>query len=113
VIEQRRTKRFELELPVEVIRTGTERTSALGATRNISSGGILFVSGKALEIGGPIEYVVTLASGANGVVNIRCMGKVLRIQKANAPDEPTAVAASLERYEFQRSGQQEAETEVA
>ncbi len=87
--------------------------SALGATRNISSGGILLVSGKELELGGPVEYVVTLTSGVSGVVNIRCMGKVLRIQKAHAPDEPTAVAVSLERYEFQRSGQPEAESEVA
>jgi hypothetical protein len=107
VIEQRRTKRFELELPVEVVRTGTERLSAVGATRNISSGGILFVGGKELDIGGPIEYVVTLASGINGVVNIRCMGKVLRVQKAEA--EAVTIAISLERYEFQRSGQQESE----
>jgi hypothetical protein len=112
VIEQRRTKRFELELPVEVVRTGTERISALGATRNISSGGILLVSGKELEIGGPIEYVVTLTSGINGIVNIRCMGKVLRVQKTDAVDEPLAIAISLERYEFQRSTQ-EAESEVA
>jgi hypothetical protein len=110
VIEQRRTKRFELELPVEVVRTGTERLSALGATRNISSGGILFVSGKELDIGGPIEYVVTLASGTNGIVNIRCMGKVLRVHKAEEAAESVAIAISLERYEFQRSSQ---ESEVA
>ena len=98
---------------MEVVRTGTERISAVGATRNISSGGILLVSGKELEIGGPIEYVVTLASGANGIVNIRCMGKVLRVQKADAPDEPVSIAISLERYEFQRSGQPETQSDVA
>ena len=94
---------------MEVVRTGTERLSAVGATRNISSGGILFVGGKELDLGGPIEYVVTLASGTNGVVNIRCMGKVLRVQKAEAEAESVAIAISLERYEFQRSGHQESE----
>jgi len=59
-----------------------------------------------MEIGGPVEYVVTLTSGASGVVSLRCMGKVLRLEKKaveDAPDHPVAVAISLERYEFSRS----------
>ena len=73
--------------------------------RNISSGGILFVGGKAIEIDSPVEYVVTLASGNSGVVNLRCMGKVLRLQEflSEEPEVPSiVVAVSLERYEFQR-----------
>jgi hypothetical protein len=106
VIEQRRAKRFELELPLEIVRAGSERISEMGTTRNISSGGVLFMSTKGMEIGGPVEYVVTLASGSNGVVNLRCMGKVLRLEKKASEDsaeEPVAVAISLERYEFLRS----------
>jgi len=106
VIEQRRAKRFELELPLEIVRAGSERVSEIGTTRNISSGGVLFVSTRGMEIGGPVEYVVTLTAGNNGVVNLRCMGKVLRLEK-NAmealPDQPVGVAISLERYEFMRS----------
>ena len=106
MIEQRRAKRFELELPLEIVRSGSERISEVGTTRNISSGGVLFVSTKGMEIGGPVEYVVTLTSGTGGVVNLRCMGKVLRLEKGpgeDAPDQPVAVASSLERYEFMRS----------
>jgi hypothetical protein len=106
VIEQRRAKRFELELPLEIVRAGSERISEIGTTRNISSGGVLFVSTKGMELNGPVEYVVTLASGANGVVNLRCMGKVLRLEKKateGSEAEPVAVAISLERYEFLRS----------
>jgi len=106
VIEQRRAKRFELELPLEIVRAGSEKVSAIGTTRNISSGGVLFVSTKGMEIGGPVEYVVTLTAGTNGVVNLRCMGKVLRLEKnpvEEAQDQPVAVAISLERYEFMRS----------
>jgi hypothetical protein len=115
VIEQRRTKRFEMELPVEIIRTGTVRISAVGTTRNISSGGILFVGEKEMEVGGPVEYVVTLTSGHNGAVNLRCMGKVLRQQRRVAEESEESsvvVAVSLERYEFQRPGNQ-SQMEVA
>lgn len=59
-----------------------------------------------MEIGGPVEYVVTLTSGSSGVVNLRCMGKVLRLEKNAAEDaheQSVAVAISLERYEFMRS----------
>ena len=106
MIEQRRAKRFELELQVEIVRAGSEKVSEIGTTRNISSGGVLFVSTKGMEIGGPVEYVVTLTAGSNGVVNLRCMGKVLRLEKGiveEALDQPVAVAISLERYEFMRS----------
>ena len=106
MIEQRRAKRFELELPLEIIRAGSERISEIGTTRNISSGGVLFVSTKGMEVGGPVEYVVTLTSGTSGVVNLRCMGKVLRQEKKaaeDAQDQSIKVAISLERYEFLRS----------
>jgi hypothetical protein len=105
VIEQRRAKRFELELPLEIVRAGSERVSETGTTRNISSGGVLFMAAREMEIGGPVESVVTLTSGNNGVVNLRCMGKVLRLNKsAQEPvQDGVEVAISLERYEFMRS----------
>jgi hypothetical protein len=104
-------------LPVEIVRTGADPVSETGVTLNISSGGILFVGGKNMEIDSPVEYVVTLTSGVNGVVNLRCMGKVLRLENrpAEESEKPTViVAVSLERYEFQRckiNGRQR--TEVA
>ena len=100
---------------MEIVRAGSERVSEVGTTRNISSGGVLFVCMKGMEIGGPVEYVVTLTSGTSGVVNLRCMGKVLRLEK-KADDDPAdpsvAVAISLERYEFMRSNDHQ-HTEVA
>ena len=92
-------------LPVEIVRSGADQICDTGMTLNISSGGILFVGGKNMEIDSPVEYVVTLTSGVNGVVNLRCMGKVLRLEKG--PEEESEapsviVAVSLERYEFQR-----------
>jgi len=59
-----------------------------------------------MEIGGPVEYVVTLTTGTTGVVNLRCMGKVLRLEKnvvEESPEQAVGVAISLERYELLRS----------
>ncbi|MGH9660060.1 MAG: PilZ domain-containing protein [Bryobacteraceae bacterium] len=109
--EQRRTKRFDLYLPVEVVRAGSERVSRQGRTRNISSGGVLFTSQSRMEVGGPVEYIITLAAGAGGNVNLRCMGKVLRQEPgmmADASETPFTVAVSLERYEFLRTSGQTA-----
>ncbi|MEX2261457.1 MAG: PilZ domain-containing protein [Bryobacteraceae bacterium] len=105
VIEQRKTQRFEIQLPVEVLRAGGERFSENAHTRNISSGGLLFVSKRRMDVGGPIEYVVSLMTESGTAVHLRCMGKVLRLEKLHpAPDidDAFAVAATLERYEFLR-----------
>lgn len=103
MVEQRKAKRFTLNLPVAVTRAGSQRTAQAGFTLNISSGGVLFTSGTELAIGYPIEYVITLADTS---VNLRCMGKVMRNERvtdSQLHDGPSyEVAATLERYEFLR-----------
>ncbi|MGH9722361.1 MAG: PilZ domain-containing protein [Bryobacteraceae bacterium] len=112
MIEQRRTKRFDLHLPVEIVRAGAERISRFGRTRNISSGGVLFTASSRMEIGSAVEYIVTLAGGGTttSAVSLRCMGKVLRLEPlpADNVDNSFTVAVSLERYEFLRSNGQHA-----
>jgi len=98
VAEQRRSKRFELRLPVELTRAGSRRVSHRGETKNLSSGGVLFTSDSSLEIGQAIEYLISLPTGSEiGGVRLRCMGKVIR-----RDDRDQATAATLERYEFVR-----------
>jgi len=98
VIEQRKNRRFELKLPFQIVRTGAAPRSN-GETKNVSSSGVLFSTPTPVEVGEPIEYLITFpkAPGTHAEVRIRCMGKVLR----NDPDE--TFAATLERYEFVRS----------
>jgi hypothetical protein len=100
VAEQRRARRFELKLPVEVVRVGSRRITHYGETRNVSSGGILFTSVDApLSIGQSVEYLISLPTGPRiGDVRLRCMGKVIR-----RDDGQHALAATLERYEFIRT----------
>ena len=97
VNEQRKNQRFELNLPFEIIRSGTN-TKLVGETKNVSSSGVLFTSGASVGIGEPIEYVITFPkpAGSRSEVRLRCVGKVVR------EDAESKFAATLERYEFVR-----------
>ena len=44
-MEQRKAQRFELKLPLELIRKGSTALSEHGETRNLSSVGVLFEAG--------------------------------------------------------------------
>jgi len=107
--DQRRTQRFDLRLPIELVRTGSSRLGKLTETRNVSSGGVLFTSEAQLPVGEPIEYFITLPTGKdhNGV-RLHCVGTVIRLEvrPMRTPrdrERPFNVAATLERYEFVRS----------
>lgn len=102
-MEQRRTRRFKLQLPLSITRSGAERVAFAGHTDNISSSGVLFTAEKEPDLGGPIEYVISLNDDGSQSVNLRCMGKVLRSDRvALEEQEGYLVAATLERYEFVR-----------
>jgi PilZ domain len=97
-MEQRKAQRFELKLPLELIRKGSQALSEHGETRNLSSVGVLFAADAPLRIGEAVEYMITLPSTPNDgeKVRLHCLGKVVRF----SPE--TGVAATLERYEFVR-----------
>ena len=103
-MEQRRTRRFQLQLPLSITRVGAERVALIGITKNISSMGVLFTSAVSPEVGGPIEYVIILNHDGPQPVNLRCVGKVLRSEHTYAGGEGRVyqIAATLERYEFIR-----------
>ena len=103
-MEQRRTRRFKLHLPLSITRSGAERMTMAGYTRNISSSGVLFTTERQPDLSGPIEYVITLNSDSGQHVNLRCIGKVIRAERVDSADPIPGyqVAATLERYEFIR-----------
>ena len=106
-MEHRRTRRFTLNLPLSIVRSGVEQTSLAGHTKNISSTGVLFTTENEPSVTGPIEYVISLSQDGNASVNLRCLGKVVRLERAaNGRSEGVPayhVAATLERYEFVRA----------
>jgi hypothetical protein len=77
-----------------------------GCTNNISSGGVLFSTEGEPDFASPIEYVITLARDDQQVVNLRCMGRIVRAdrEELGRDEAPPAyrIAATLERYEFVR-----------
>ncbi|HUQ93609.1 MAG TPA: PilZ domain-containing protein [Bryobacteraceae bacterium] len=100
--DKRRNQRFGLKLPLEVVRTGTQKLGKPGETTNLSSCGVLFTSNAKVEIGQPIEFLITLPTEAGGrSVRLRCVGKVVRLEESEA-DTGHAVAATMERFEFVR-----------
>lgn len=107
-MENRRSPRFSIELPLSITRAGAARIAQSGRTRNISSMGVLFTAEQEPDLGKPIEYVITLPSRDEMRVNIRCMGKVVRCEPQSGAEEDAGrfqVAATLERYEFVRPPQ--------
>jgi hypothetical protein len=104
VVEQRKSKRFDVKLPVRLLRNGLRPISGAGETRNLSSGGVLFSSDTRIDIGEPVEYVISLMP--SGGVNLHCLGKVMRLDAdgpaGDDPARPFEVAVTLERYEFVR-----------
>ena len=109
VLERRGFRRYDLKLPIELIRAGSHRLSRRGKTRNLSSGGVLFKLHSQLELGDSIEYFITLPPSSEPDVDVRllCRGKVVRLERpkagvATASGELIAVAATLERHEFIR-----------
>lgn len=87
-----------MQLALQIVQVGDESVDRTETTRDISSGGVSFVTSLKIDLGGRIEYVITL-SGSNPPVRIRCLGKVIRRQdlQQNGLHE---VAVTMERYSF-------------
>lgn len=107
MIEQRKAKRFELRLPVQVVRKSFLPVTSIGETRNMSAAGVLFSATIEMQVGEPIEYIITFPSHTpnGGGVNLRCLGKVVRLVREESGgngDAKLLVGATLERYEFMR-----------
>lgn len=98
--ERRTTRRFTMSLGVKVRSEGPQGVvEQPGRTRDVGFRGLYFSTAAQYEVGSEIEFILTLpkeVTQANDV-NIRCRGRVVRI-------EPFAgnqgVAARIERYEF-------------
>jgi len=105
-MDQRRTRRFKLQLPLSITRSGIARVTFAGRTKDISSSGVLFTTDREPGVAGSIEYIITLNHDGTQPVNLRCVGKIVRMERTGPPmgEGPLAyqVAATLERYEFIR-----------
>ena len=103
--EKRRAKRFPMRLPVAVKADQHKTDRQVVETRDVSSSGVYFDFSGPLEVGSAVEFLLTLPEPITkgSPVRIRCIGKVVRIDKAPAGNPGhLGVAATIERYEFVR-----------
>jgi hypothetical protein len=108
ILDQRRAHRYRLQLPLRIVQLGGQKVNRIEKTRDISSSGVSFLSPTNVEVGGRIEYLITL-SVSNPSVRIRCLGKVLRSSPPSVQDSSKEfeVAVTMERYQFVRAGERE------
>jgi len=103
--EKRRAKRFPMRLPVAVRADQLKSDRQVVETRDVSSSGIYFEFSTPLDVGAAVEFLLTLPEPITkgSPVRIRCIGKVVRVEKAPAlATGHVGVAATIERYEFVR-----------
>ena len=112
MVEKRRGRRFLMTLPLTLAST-EEPVEEPAQTRDVSSGGVYFEMGEAPEPGSRLEFVLTLPAeitlSSSSPVKVRCVGKVVRVERNPGR---VGVAATIERYEFLRSGAIEADVPV-
>ena len=98
--ERREARRFTMSLPMRVLPREAKGRELDAHTRDVSYRGLYFLIGAKFEIGGEIEFVITLPQQVtqSGDVNIRCLGEVVRIEPAE--NGRVGIAARISRYEF-------------
>ena len=102
--DKRRTQRFPIALPVNLRLTEKGGAETSVKTRDISSSGVYLEFASPMDIGSSLEFVLTLpAEITKGqAVRVKCLGKVIRVDKGLTSESSVGVAATIDRYEFLR-----------
>jgi hypothetical protein len=98
--DRREARRFVMTLPVRVLAHDANSPELRASTRDVSYRGLYFLSDARFEDGSEIDFILTLPQQmiSAGDVNIRCHGKVVRIESTD--NGKTGIAARIDRYEF-------------
>jgi hypothetical protein len=98
--DRREARRFTMTLPVRVLAHDVNSPEFRANTRDVSYRGLYFLSEARFEDGSEIDFIITLPQQmiSTGDVNIRCHGKVVRVEPTN--NGKTGIAAKIDRYEF-------------
>lgn len=98
--DRREARRFVMTLPVRVLAHDVNSPELKAHTRDVSYRGLYFLSEGRFESGSEIDFILTLPQQmiSAGDVNIRCHGKVVRVESTE--NGKMGIAAKIERYEF-------------
>jgi len=94
-----RAKRFALRFPV-YFRVPDSSTWLEGTTENISYTGMLFLAADSLAPETALELRLKFAVGSKGKdpAEIRCKGKVVRLEQRIVPETPIALGVAIRDY---------------
>jgi hypothetical protein len=97
--DRREARRFVMTLPVRVLSREVSGAELKAQTRDVSYRGLYFLADGGFEKGSEIDFILTLPQQviSAGDVNIRCHGRVVRVENSHGK---TGIAAKIERYEF-------------
>jgi len=89
-----------MTLPVRVLARDPSGPELKAQTRDVSYRGLYFLTEARFEDGSEIDFILTLPQQmiTAGDVNIRCHGRVVRIETDE--NGKTGIAAKIEKYEF-------------
>lgn len=98
--DRREVRRFTMSLPMRVLPQEADGREFCGQTRDVSYRGLYFLAEAKFEIGGEIDFVITLPEQVtqSGDVNIRCQGQIIRVEPTE--NGRVGIAAKISRYEF-------------
>src|SRR5256885_4392215 len=98
--DRREARRFSMSLPMRVLPREAHSKELHANTRDVSYRGLYFLSETKFDVGSQIDFVLTLPQkvSESGEVDIRCCGKVLRVEAGN--NGTMGIAARIDRYEF-------------
>ncbi len=98
--DRREARRFVMTLPVRVLAHDANSPELRANTRDVSYRGLYFLTEASFDDGSEIDFIITLPQQmiSVGDVNIRCHGKVVRVERGD--NGRMGIAARIDRYEF-------------
>jgi hypothetical protein len=97
--EKRGTRRFALNLPVEV-KTKTRAGETVSETRDVSARGVFFYMETKPEEGSEVEFTLTLPPEITltQALRIHCSGRVVRVDDSG--EKRVGIAAAIDKYDL-------------
>jgi hypothetical protein len=98
--EQRKTRRFNMTLPLTVKLPAGEVDLQAAQTKDVSARGVFFYLDSEVSEGSPIEFILTLPPEVTLTesIRVRCTGKVVRVDQGKG--EQVGIAAAIDQYDF-------------
>jgi hypothetical protein len=98
--EQRRTRRFAMQLPVTVKLPKGDVDSVAAQTKDVSARGVFFYLDSDVKEGSNIEFVLTLPPEITLTesIKVKCTGKVVRVDQGTGSQ--VGIAAAIDQYDL-------------